>query len=118
MPDKPAPFVRILNPLNYFLHSARLVLTQHNFGELVVFTLEDNGLLQDLQEAIAIEKGFDLLLVVGGFFNFPVEQVFAVSVPRHAVEKVKELCDTEELGSGEHLWCFAVVAADLLNTEC
>ena len=64
MPDKPAPLVRILNPFNDFLHSARLVLTQHDFGELVVSALEDNGLLQDLQEAIAIEEGFDFLFVV------------------------------------------------------
>ena len=76
MPDKPTPFVRIVNPLNDLLDCPRLVLAQHDFGELVVSALEDNGLLQDLQEAITVEEDFDFLLVVGGFVNFPVEQIF------------------------------------------
>ena len=36
MPDKPAPFVRIVNPLNHLLHGTGLVLAQHNFGQRVV----------------------------------------------------------------------------------
>lgn len=56
--------------------------------------------------------------IARGFVGFPVEQIFSAGVPRHAVEKVEELRDPEELCGGEHLRRFAMVTTDLLDTEC
>ena len=66
-----------MHPPDDLLHGPGLVLAQNHLGEFIVLGEEDDVVLEHLEKAGRVEKGFDLGLVVAGDLLPPVEHVLA-----------------------------------------
>src|SRR5579859_912785 len=115
MPDEAAPLRFVLDAGEDFFDGAHLVLAEDDFGEHVVFGEEEDVFAQEPQEGERIEEAGDFGLEVARLDVFPVDEVFAAGGPGGAVIEIEHLGDFEDLGGGEELGRFVVIAADLLD---
>ena len=91
VPDQAGVLGLVGTAAHDFDGGARLVLAQDGFLQLVILDEEQDPFLDHFQHAERGEEGFDLGFVVGLVQVLPREDVFAVEIPRHAVEELDEV---------------------------
>lgn len=93
------------------------MLAQDVFVEFFVFLGEDDVVLQEIEELRDGAEALDLGLQLAHLLVLPVEEVAPHCVPAHAIGKADGIGGGEQLLADEQLGRFAVIAADLIDTQ-
>ena len=117
VPDETPPLRSLGDSLHHLLHGSGLVLAENLLRQFIVLRHEQHIIPHEPEKPRTVEERLDLGLVVTRLLITPVEEVLPAGAPRHAVEKVQQLGDLEYLRGDEHLRCFPVITANLVNSE-
>ena len=75
MPDQAPHLIRFIDPVDYLLNSAGLVLPENDLDQVIIFGKEDYVVAQELKESLPIEEGLNGMLIVALELIFPIEDI-------------------------------------------
>ena len=113
VPDKAALLDRIRASRHDAFHGPALVLAQHGFAGLAILDVEENPVTQRAQEIGRLEKRLHREPVALLRAFLPTRHEAARGVPGDPVPVIEEMGDVEQLGGGDQLGRFLLVAPQL-----